>query len=153
MGRARRDFWRDYYFGAGPRAHDAGGEASLDGALDTLLSDHLAVRPATGRVTFVGAGPGDPELLTLKARRALDEADVVIHDRLVPAEILDLARREATIVDAGKEGFGPSTPQATIDAMIVAHAHEGAHVVRLKSGDATVFGRLDPLDKAGFGQF
>ena len=143
MGRARRDFWRDYYFGAGPRAHDAGGKDALEGALDTLLSDHLAARPGTGRVTFVGAGPGDPELLTLKARRALDEADVVIHDRLVPGEILELARREATIIDAGKEGFGPSTPQTDIDAMIVAHARRGAHVVRLKSGDSTVFGRLD----------
>ena len=143
MGRVRRDFWRDYYFGAGPRAHDAGGEAALEGALGSLLSDRLAARPGTGRVTFVGAGPGDPELLTLKARRALDEADVVIHDRLVTGEILELARREATIIDAGKEGFGPSTPQADIDAMIVAHARDGAHVVRLKSGDATVFGRLD----------
>ena len=143
MGRARRDFWRDYYFAAGPRAHDAGGEEALDGALDALLSDHLAARRGTGRVTFVGAGPGDPELLTLKARRALDEADVVIHDRLVTSEILELARREATIIDAGKEGFGPSTPQADIDAMIVAHARDGAHVVRLKSGDSIVFGRLD----------
>ena len=68
---------------------------------------------------------------------------MVIHDRLVTPQILELARREATIVDMGKEGFGPSTPQAHIDAAIVAHAAQGAHVVRLKSGDATVFGRLD----------
>jgi uroporphyrin-III C-methyltransferase/precorrin-2 dehydrogenase/sirohydrochlorin ferrochelatase len=94
-------------------------------------------------VDFVGAGPGDPDLLTVRARRALDAADVVIHDRLVTPAILDLARREAMIVDAGKEGFGPSTPQGEIDAMIVRHARKGRHVVRLKAGDPTVFGRLD----------
>lgn len=73
----------------------------------------------------------------------LHEADVVIHDRLVTPGILELARREALIVDAGKEGFGPSTPQEDIDTMIVRYAREGHHVVRLKSGDATVFARLD----------
>ncbi|MEL7205837.1 MAG: uroporphyrinogen-III C-methyltransferase [Pseudomonadota bacterium] len=97
----------------------------------------------TGHVTFVGAGPGDPELLTLKAVRSLQEADVVIHDRLVTSEVLALASASATLIDMGKAGFGPSTPQAVIDAAIVAHAAMGAHVVRLKSGDAIVFGRLD----------
>jgi len=97
----------------------------------------------TGHVSFVGAGPGDPELLTLRAIRSLQEADVVIHDRLVTSEVLALASASATLIDMGKAGFGPSTPQATIDAAIVAHAAKGAHVVRLKSGDAAVFGRLD----------
>ena len=92
---------------------------------------------------IIGVGPGDPDLLTVKARRALDAADVVIHDRLVTPAILDLARREALIIDAGKEGFGPATPQAEIDALIVEHARKGRHVVRLKSGDPAVFGRLD----------
>ena len=142
-GPARREFWADYYFGAGPRAFDAGGEAALPDTLDALLSQHLARTTREGRVTFVGAGPGDPELLTLKARRTLHEADVVIHDRLVTPDILELARREAIIVDAGKEGFGPSTAQADIDALIVRHALDGHHVVRLKAGDPTVFGRLD----------
>ena len=64
-------------------------------------------------MAFVGGGPGDPELLTLKARRALDEADVVIYDRLITPEILELARREAVMIDVGKEGFGPSTSQET----------------------------------------
>lgn len=96
-----------------------------------------------GHVTFVGAGPGDPDLLTVKARRALDEADVVIHDRLVTPEILALVNQDARVNDAGKQGFGPSTPQAEIDAMLVEYAAQGNHVVRLKSGDATVFGRLD----------
>ncbi|MBT8476827.1 MAG: uroporphyrinogen-III C-methyltransferase [Alphaproteobacteria bacterium] len=97
----------------------------------------------SGHVDFVGAGPGDPELLTLKALKALETADVVIHDRLVSPEILERARRGALILDAGKEGFGPAMAQAEINALIVQHASRGAHVVRLKSGDATVFGRLD----------
>lgn len=143
FGAKRRAFWTEYYFNAGPRAFDKGGEASLPNTLRDLLNTHLHRDERPGHVTFVGAGPGDPELLTVKARNALHEADVVIHDRLVPQAILELARREAIILDMGKTGFGPSTPQAEIDASIVAHAAGGAHVVRLKSGDATVFGRLD----------
>ncbi|MGB3554584.1 MAG: uroporphyrinogen-III C-methyltransferase, partial [Jannaschia sp.] len=104
---------------------------------------HLDVPDRPGHVDLVGAGPGDPELLTLKARRALDRADVVIHDRLVAPEILELARREAILIDAGKVGFGPSTPQGDINAAMVEHALGGAHVVRLKAGDPTLFGRLD----------
>ncbi|MEM7720170.1 MAG: siroheme synthase CysG [Pseudomonadota bacterium] len=143
FGAKRRTFWSDYYFNAGPKAFDDMGEDGLDDTLSDLLLQHLRREDAPGHVTFVGAGPGDPELLTVKARRALHEADVVIHDRLVTPEILELARREATLIDMGKIGFGPSTPQSEIDAAIVAHASNGAHVVRLKSGDATVFGRLD----------
>ncbi|MEL7132692.1 MAG: siroheme synthase CysG [Pseudomonadota bacterium] len=142
FGRARRDFWRDYYFNAGPKAIAAGEEA-VQPALDELLGDHLMRDARKGHVAFVGAGPGDPELLTLKARKALDEADVVIYDRLITKEILELARREATMIDVGKEAFGPSTPQETINDLIVEHGLAGAQVVRLKSGDATVFGRLD----------
>jgi uroporphyrin-III C-methyltransferase len=96
-----------------------------------------------GCVTFVGAGPGDPDLLTVQALRALQTADVVIHDRLISAEVLSLANGQATLVDAGKEGFGPSMKQDDINALIVAHARANGRVVRLKSGDATVFGRLD----------
>ncbi len=142
FGRARRDFWRDYYFGAGPKAI-RNGEVAVQEALDTLLADHLDRKARPGHVHFVGAGPGDPDLLTMKARRALDEADVVIHDRLISQPILELARREAIMIDAGKEGFGPSMSQTDINALIVHHARSGAQVVRLKSGDATVFGRLD----------
>lgn len=142
FGRARRDFWRDYYFNAGPKAFSRGEEA-VQPALDDLLADHLMRDARKGHVAFVGAGPGDPELLTLKARKALDEADVVIYDRLISKEILELARREATMIDVGKEAFGPSTPQETINDLLVEHGAAGAQVVRLKSGDATVFGRLD----------
>ncbi len=152
-GRARRDFWTEFHFDAGPAALKREGEAALRPALAALLARHLAAEPGTGRVDLVSAGPGDPELLTLRARRLLDRADVVIHDRLVAPAILDLARREAIFLAVGKEGFGPSTPQAEINALMVAHARRGAHVVRLKGGDASIFGRLDEeiaaLDTAG----
>ena len=155
MGRARRDFWADYYFAEGPRAFAREGETGVEWALDDLLARHLSQQAREGHVAFVGAGPGDPELLTLKARRALDEADVVIFDRLVAPGILELARREALMVDVGKTPFGPSTPQDRINALIVEHAGTGAQVVRLKSGDPTVFGRLDEeieaCDAAGIG--
>lgn len=94
-------------------------------------------------VAFVGAGPGDPDLLTLKALRALQTADVVIHDRLVSTEILALVGPQTRLRNAGKEGFGPSITQSDINQMIVDEALTGVRVVRLKSGDPTVFGRLD----------
>lgn len=94
-------------------------------------------------VLFVGAGPGAAEYLTLGALRALQEAEVVIHDRLVGAEILALIPVTARRIDMGKEGFGPSTPQPSIDSAIVAHARTGLRVVRLKGGDCGIFGRLD----------
>lgn len=142
-GRARRSFWAEWYGEAGPRALDRGGEVAGLESLADLLGRHLKGEQKQGHVDFVGAGPGDPELLTLKARKALDRADVVIHDRLISAEILELARREAVLIDAGKEGFGPSMTQGQINKLIVEHGLAGAHVVRLKGGDATIFGRLD----------
>lgn len=152
-GMRRRDFWAEYYDTAGPRALDQVGEAGVTKALETLLSRHLTKADPIGRVDFVSAGPGDPELMTLKARKLLDRADVVIHDRLVTPEILELARREAVLISVGKEGFGPSTAQADIHHLMIEHAAQGAHVVRLKGGDASVFGRLDEetaaLDGAG----
>jgi len=103
-------------------------------------------------VHFVGAGPGDPELLTLRALRLIGAADVVIHDRLVTQEILDLTRSDALLIDVGKTGFGPSWDQSDINDLLIRHGAE-ARVVRLKSGDPAVFGRLDEevaaLDGAG----
>ncbi|CAD0185788.1 Siroheme synthase [Ruegeria sp. THAF57] len=104
---------------------------------------HSQTNDGIGHVDFVGAGPGDPELLTLKALKAFERADVVLHDRLISAEVLALAGRNAVLVDVGKAGFGPSWKQEDIDALLVNHAVNGQHVVRLKSGDPTVFGRLD----------
>ncbi len=100
-------------------------------------------RMPPGHVAFVGAGPGDPDLLTIKALRVLQNADVVIHDRLVSSEVLDLSNPAAQRLNAGKQGFGPAMAQDDINALIVRHAADGAQVVRLKGGDPTVFGRLD----------
>ncbi len=96
-----------------------------------------------GHVDFVGAGPGDPDLLTLKAVKAFERADVVLHDRLISAEVLKLAGQSAILVDVGKAGFGPSWKQEDIDALLVSHSLKGQRIVRLKSGDPTVFGRLE----------
>lgn len=106
-------------------------------------------------VRFVGAGPGDPDLLTLKALKALQSADVVLHDRLIGAGILALIPDGTEVIETGKTGFGPTIPQAEITALLLAHAAAGRRVVRLKSGDAGIFGRLDEevaaLDTAGIG--
>src|SRR5258707_3602558 len=94
-----------------------------------------------GSVTLVGAGPGDPELLTLRAVRALQSADVIMFDDLVSTDVLDFARREARKMLVGKTGFGPSCKQEDINALMVGLAKQGKRVVRLKGGDPLIFGR------------
>jgi uroporphyrin-III C-methyltransferase len=94
-----------------------------------------------GRVALVGAGPGDPELLTFKAARAIAEADVILHDRLIGPDILLLANKSAQLIDVGKRCGRHSMRQDEINALIVGHARAGAYVVRLKGGDPFVFGR------------
>jgi len=96
-----------------------------------------------GIVHFVGAGPGSADLLTQRAVRALTMADVVVHDRLVTGEILDLIPPGTRRIDVGKEGFGPSTSQDSINQTLVFEARAGHFVVRLKSGDPAIFGRLE----------
>jgi uroporphyrin-III C-methyltransferase/precorrin-2 dehydrogenase/sirohydrochlorin ferrochelatase len=111
---------------------------------EQLMQHELAQAPTgvKGSVVLVGAGPGDPGLLTLKALRALNEADVILYDRLVSAEVLDLARRDATRISVGKTpGEDHNVTQARIHALMLKHVHEGQRVVRLKGGDAFVFGR------------
>jgi uroporphyrin-III C-methyltransferase len=113
-----------------------------------------SIKPSRhGKVWLVGAGPGDPELLTLKAVRALGEADVVFHDDLVHAACLHHARSIARIVAVGKRGGCRSTPQAFIERRMIAEALAGNTVVRLKGGDPFVFGRggeeADALRTAG----
>lgn len=125
------------------------------------MSDHAPpaaaapLRAKRGHVTFVGAGPGAADLLTVRALRALEAADIVLHDRLVGAEVLALAGPRAVLIETGKEGFGPSVPQADINALLAGFAREGRDVIRLKSGDGGVFGRLDEeigaLEAAGIG--
>ena len=97
----------------------------------------------SGFVSFVSAGPGDPELLTLKAAARLRAADVVLYDDLAAGAILDHARKGATLVSVGKRAGRPSARQEHISRLLVDYAATGASVVRLKSGDAGVFGRLE----------
>ncbi len=109
--------------------------------------------PAPGTVTLVGAGPGDPELLTLKAARAIGAASVLFVDDLVSDEIVALAPRGARIVHVGKRGGCKSTPQAFIEKLMITAAREGETVVRLKGGDPFIFGRggeeVEHLQAAG----
>lgn len=106
-------------------------------------------------VVFAGAGPGAADHLTLAVLRALQAAEVVVHDRLVGPEVLSLIPAAARQINVGKSGFGPFTPQADINGLLVAEARRGLRVVRLKGGDCGIFGRLDEeieaLERAGIG--
>ncbi len=152
-GRQRRAFWADYFADFGPDALVRGGEEEVRAALKARVDAHERPQPSHGRVILVGAGPGDPELLTLKARRLLRDADVVLYDQLVDPRILEIARREALLIETGKRAGGPAWKQEDINAAMIAHAKAGAVVVRLKSGDPLMFGRadeeLDALEEAG----
>ncbi|MGF6860003.1 uroporphyrin-III C-methyltransferase [Rhodobacteraceae bacterium MBR-64] len=118
---------------------DQGENAAPDTARALQQGVGAILRP----VLLVGAGPGDPDLLTLRALRALQTADVILHDRLISAAVLALAGAQARLIAVGKEGFGPSVPQSRINQLLVDHARSGALVVRLKSGDPGIFGRLE----------
>jgi len=154
-GRARRAFWSRFFNADGPSALAESGTEGARAALERLISeyDKGKSQPEAGRIILVGAGPGDPELLTLKARRALHDADIVFYDRLVDARILELARREAELIEVGKTPGGPAWKQDDINAAMIEHARAGALVARLKSGDPLVFGRadeeIDALEDAG----
>jgi uroporphyrin-III C-methyltransferase/precorrin-2 dehydrogenase/sirohydrochlorin ferrochelatase len=104
-------------------------------------SETEAAAPEAGSVALVGAGPGDPELLTLKAVRILQSADIILYDDLVSAAVLEFARREAKTMLVGKTGHGPSCRQDDINRLMVSLAAQGKRVVRLKSGDPMIFGR------------
>ena len=140
-GVERRAFWDDVFGGEAARAILAGDEAGGRALIEQRLAGQATPAPRSGRVLLVGAGPGDPELLTLKAVRALKSADVILHDHLVSPGVLDHARREASILSVGKAKGRHSKTQAEINALIVAHARDGKTVVRLKGGDPFVFGR------------
>lgn len=118
-------------------------EPPTDDTVDNFLktTGELAADPRSGSVTLVGAGPGDAELLTVKAMRALQAADVILFDDLVSPEVLELARREAKRFLVGKRGGRESCRQEDINEMMVRFAKSGKRVVRLKSGDPMIFGR------------
>jgi uroporphyrin-III C-methyltransferase / precorrin-2 dehydrogenase / sirohydrochlorin ferrochelatase len=139
-GPARRRFWESLFEGRIAALVLAGREGEAEALACRALDDAAAV-PVRGEVVLVGAGPGDPDLLTLGALRALQSADVIAHDRLVAPEILELARRDAERIDVGKRcGDGGSSQERT-NRLLVALAREGKRVVRLKGGDPFVFGR------------
>jgi uroporphyrin-III C-methyltransferase/precorrin-2 dehydrogenase/sirohydrochlorin ferrochelatase len=134
--RARRTFWERFT----ARAMAAPDRMPDEAELDALLA---AAPRAGGTVTLVGAGPGDPELLTLRAVRALQSADVILFDDLVSTDILDFARREAKKMLVGKTGHAPSCRQDDINALMISLAKSGRVVVRLKGGDPMIFGRAN----------
>ncbi|OEU96213.1 uroporphyrinogen-III C-methyltransferase [Streptomyces oceani] len=104
-------------------------------------ADTAAVDPRPGLVTLVGAGPGDPELITVAGRAAIERADVILADRLAPWEAAAWARPDAELIDVAKIPYGRSTSQEEINRLLVEHARAGRRVVRLKGGDPFVFGR------------
>jgi uroporphyrin-III C-methyltransferase/precorrin-2 dehydrogenase/sirohydrochlorin ferrochelatase len=149
-GTERRSFWEgfvDRVFRETPKETTAD---DLIAAADKIAEPTEAT---TGRVTLVGAGPGDAELLTLKAVRALQAADVILFDDLVSADVLELARREAKRMLVGKRGGRESCKQEDINATMIALAKAGKRVVRLKSGDPMIFGRageeIESLEREG----
>ena len=137
----KRDFWHIF-------ARKAL-EANIQEPNDELLESLLMQTPSNeGNVSLVGAGPGDPELLTIGALRALQSADVVLVDDLVSQDIIDFVRREADIISVGKRGHKPSNSQDSIIKTMIDHAKAGKNVVRLKGGDVLVFGRATEEIKA-----
>jgi uroporphyrin-III C-methyltransferase/precorrin-2 dehydrogenase/sirohydrochlorin ferrochelatase len=151
----RRRFWERVIDGPIGGAVLAGRKAEADAALKAI-SDPSAFARADkpeGSVTLVGAGPGDPDLLTIKALRALQDADIVFHDELVSPEILDRIRRDTTRVPVGRRVGKPGIGQDAINKRMIEAAQSGRRVVRLKGGDPFVFGRggeeVEALRSAG----
>lgn len=135
---ARRRFWEKAFRGPAADLVAAGRPAEARREMLRLLN---VAAPEQGVVHIVGAGPGDPELLTLKALRVLQDADVIIHDRLVPEAVLERARRDARRLYVGKTRGDHSVPQDQIEQLMTDEARAGHRVVRLKGGDPFVFGR------------
>jgi uroporphyrin-III C-methyltransferase / precorrin-2 dehydrogenase / sirohydrochlorin ferrochelatase len=135
----RRKFWQLFTAHAMTHAESEPSETEFDSFIAEVKGLGAAVE--NGSVTLVGAGPGDPELLTLRAVRALQSADIILFDDLVSRDVLDFARREARKMLVGKTGYGPSCKQEEINALMVSLARQGKRVVRLKGGDPLIFGR------------
>jgi len=138
---ARRQFWERFFDGPVAAAVLAGREPEARERMLALVNRRDAARAPDGRVAIVGAGPGDPDLLTLRALGLLQDADVVVYDRLVAPEVLAYARRDAARVYVGKAKGSHARSQAEINDLLVEEARAGKRVVRLKGGDPFVFGR------------
>ncbi|HEY5101798.1 MAG TPA: siroheme synthase CysG [Steroidobacteraceae bacterium] len=150
----RRPFWERIIGGAVGSQVLAGEENRADAAFAAELSVSAAPR-ALGEVYLIGAGPGDPDLLTLRAAQLLQQADVVLYDRLVSDAVLGRARRDAQRIFVGKEAGDPHRAQARIHELMIQHARAGLRVARLKGGDPFIFGRggeeIEALAAAGIG--
>jgi uroporphyrin-III C-methyltransferase / precorrin-2 dehydrogenase / sirohydrochlorin ferrochelatase len=141
-GRLRRRFWEEVVEGSVAERVMAGDLAGAEAALlDKLASLESGAPAAQGEVFLVGAGPGDPDLLTFRALRLMQRADVVLYDRLIGPRILNLVRRDAERIYVGKQPDDHTVSQEDITAMLVRLAQEGKRVLRLKAGDPFTFGR------------
>ncbi|RDI99575.1 uroporphyrinogen-III C-methyltransferase [Dyella solisilvae] len=136
---ARRRFYQRLLEGPAQGLLRRGQRGLAEAVTERLLAS--ADGAAVGSVVLLGAGPGDPGLLTLRGLRALNEADVILHDRLVSTEVLALARRDAERIEVAKQAGNHHTTQGQIHALMLQHAAAGKRVVRLKGGDPFVFGR------------
>ena len=136
---ARRLFWEHAMEGPVAEQVMAGREDAAETRLRQRLEDTQALH--RGEVYLIGAGPGDPDLLTFKAARLLQHADVVLYDRLVSPAVVDMARRDAERIYVGKKRAEHSLPQQEINQLLVDLALQGKHVARLKGGDPFIFGR------------
>jgi uroporphyrin-III C-methyltransferase/precorrin-2 dehydrogenase/sirohydrochlorin ferrochelatase len=135
--RERRRFWERFT----ERAVAEPERAPAESDIDALMNETRGVSANAGTVVLVGAGPGDPELLTLRAVRALQSADVILIDDLVSPQVLDFARREAKTMMVGKTGHGLACKQSQINELMIKLAKSGKRIVRLKGGDPMIFGR------------
>ncbi len=136
----RRAFWERVFDGAVAAKFLAGDEAGAREAAIALLN-HPSASAREGVVHIVGAGPGDPELLTLRALRLIQDADVILYDNLVGDGVLEMARRDADRVYVGKKKANHALPQEKIEELMISLARDGKNVVRLKGGDPFIFGR------------